>query len=86
MERINIMTINDAVVIRIRELLKERNLTQYRLEKNSGVSHNTMSSLMAGRYKTCKLHIVVLIIRGFGMTVSELFNHPIFESEDLELD
>ncbi|MCM1556943.1 MAG: helix-turn-helix transcriptional regulator [Anaeroplasma bactoclasticum] len=80
------MTINDAIVYRIKNLLKERNITQYRLEQNSGVSHNTMSSLMGGRYKTCKLHIVVLIIRGFGMTVSEFFNDPIFESEDLELE
>lgn len=77
------MKLNEAVAIRIREILKERNMTQYRLEQNAGITHNTMLSLMNGRYKSCNLTTVVLIIRAFGMTVSEFFNHPVFESDDL---
>lgn len=80
------MTLSEAVATRIRELLKAKNITQYRLEQNSGISHNTMSSLMSGRYKSCKLHIVVLLIRGLGMTVGEFFSSPIFDDEDLELE
>ena len=80
------MTLSEAVATRIRELLKAKKITQYRLEQNSGISHNTMSSLMSGRYKSCKLHIVVLLIRGLGVTVGEFFSSPIFDDEDLELE
>jgi len=31
------MTVNDAVIKRIAQLLKEKKMTQYRLEKESGI-------------------------------------------------
>ena len=80
------MTLSEAVAVRVRNLLKERKMTQYRLEQNSGVSHSTMKTFLNGKYKSCNLTTVVLIIRSFGITVSEFFNDPIFESEDLEVE
>lgn len=77
------MNLNQAVTLRIRELLKAKSMTQYRLEQNSGVSHNTMISLLKGKYKSCNLTTVVLLIRGLGMTVAEFFDSPLFENEDL---
>lgn len=80
------MTLNQAIAIRIKEILKERNMTQYRLEQNAGLSHSTVKCLLNSKYKACNLKTVVLIIRAFGMTVGEFFTHPIFENEDLEID
>ena len=80
------MKLNEAVAVRIREILKERKMTQYRLEQNSGVSHNTMICLMNGRYKSCNLSTVFLIAQALGMTISEFFSHPVFESEDLMVE
>lgn len=77
------MKLAEAVALRVRDILKERNMTQYRLEQNAGITHNTMLSLMNGHYKSCNLTTVVLIVRALNMTVSEFFNHPVFESEDL---
>lgn len=80
------MTLNEAIAIRIRNILKERKMTQYRLEQNSGVPHNTLNTLLRGKYKSCKVHTLVLLIRGFGMTVANFFDDPIFESDELELE
>ena len=80
------MTLSEAVAIRVRAILKERNMTQYRLEQNSGVNHSTMKAFLNNKYKSCNLTTVVLIIRSFGTTVGEFFSDPIFESEDLELE
>ena len=77
------MTLSKAVAQRIRKILKEKKMTQYRLEQNAGISHGTMSCFLNARYKSCNLTTVVLIIRAFGMTVAEFFDDPIFESEDL---
>lgn len=80
------MTLMEAVAYRIKQILYHKKMTQYRLEQNSGVSHNTMSTLLQCRNKACNLTSVVLIIRGLGMTVSEFFDDPIFENEDLILE
>lgn len=77
------MTLSEAVAKRVRGILNEKNMTQYRLEQNSGVNHSTMKAFLNGRYKSCNLTTVVLIIRSFGMTVAEFFDDPIFESEEL---
>lgn len=77
------MTLSEAVAIKVRKLLDERKMTQYRLEQNSGISHGTMKSFLNGKYKSCNLTTVVLIIRAFGMTIGEFFSDDIFESEDL---
>lgn len=77
------MTLADAVSKRIREILTEKKMTQYRLEQTSGISHGTMNCFLNARYKGCNLTTVVLIIRALGMTVAEFFDDPIFESEEL---
>ncbi len=74
------MTLSQAVSIRIRKILQDRKMTQYRLEQNSGISHGTMNSFLNGRNKSCNLTAVVLVTRALGVTTSEFFNDPIFES------
>ena len=80
------MTVSEAVARRISNLLKERNMTQYRLEKNSNIQHGTMQCIMNGRNKTVTLSIVIMIANGFGVTVDEFLNDPLFKSEELEVE
>ncbi len=77
------MTISEAVSKRIRKILIDKKMTQYRLEQNTGISHGTMNCFLNARYKGCNLTTVVLIVRALGMTIAEFFDDPIFESEDL---
>lgn len=80
------MTVSEAVARRISNLLKERNMTQYRLEKNSNIQHGTMQCIMNGRNKTVTLSIVIMIANGFGMTVDEFLDDNLFKSEELEVE
>lgn len=80
------MTVNDAVARRISKLLRERNMSQYRLEQESGIQHGSMQCIMNGRNKTVTLSTVILIARGFGMTLSEFLDDEIFGSDSLEID
>ena len=77
------MTLSQAVSQRVRQILNEKEMTQYRLEQISGITHGTMNSFLNGRYKSCNLTTLVLIIRAFGMTIKEFFDNPIFESEEI---
>lgn len=80
------MTVNDAVAKRITALLKEKNMTQYRLEQESGVQHGSMQCIMNGRNKTVTLSTIILLAKGFGMSPSQFLDDEIFFSSDLEIE
>ncbi|MGN1227896.1 MAG: helix-turn-helix domain-containing protein [Christensenellales bacterium] len=80
------MKLSTAVARRISNILREKNMSQYRLERNIAMPHNTMKTLMGERNNSVNLKTVMLIIRGLDMTVAEFFDDAIFESDDLEID
>lgn len=80
------MTVNDAVATRINKLLKEKNITQYRLEQESGIQHGSMSCILNGRNKTVTLSTVMMLARGFNITLLEFLDDDIFKSENLEIE
>lgn len=80
------MTVNDAVAKRISALLAEKKMTQYRLEQNSGILHGSMACIMNGRNKTVTLSTVIMLARGFGMTLLEFLNDDVFMSEEFEVE
>ena len=80
------MTVAQAVAQRTRELLKNKNWSQYHLEKASGLQHGTMQCIMTGRTKSVYINNVMLIANGFGMSVTEFLDCDAFRSEELELE
>lgn len=80
------MTVNDAVAKRISKLLQEKNISQYRLEQLSGIQHGSMQCIMNGRNKTVTLSTVIMIARGFNLTLLEFLDDEIFRSEYIEVE
>lgn len=80
------MTVNEAVAKRIAVLLKDKGMTQYRLEIESGIQHGSMQCIMNGRNKTVTLSTVMMIARGFNISVLEFLDDDIFRDESLEID
>ncbi len=80
------MTVNDAVAKRISALLAEKNMSQYRLEQKSGILHGSMACIMNGRNKTVTLSTVIMLARGFDMTLLEFLDDEVFASEELEVE
>ncbi len=80
------MTVNNAIAKRISKLLQEKNMSQYRLEQLSGIQHGSMQCIMNGRNKTVTLSTVMLLAKGFNMSLSEFLNDDIFNSEELDLE
>ena len=62
------MKVSQAVAMRIREILAEKNMSQYKLEKLSGLSKGTMTSLMYARYSGVNLTTLIVIIRTLGLS------------------
>ncbi len=80
------MTVNNAVSNRIKKLLKEKKMTQYRLEILSGIQHGSMQCIMNGRNKTVRLNTVMMLARGFDMSLLEFLDDELFRSDELEID
>lgn len=80
------MTVNDAVAKKIIKLLKEKNMTQYRLEQQSGIQHGHMQWIMSGKSKTVTLSTVIMLANGFQMTLLEFLDDELFLYENLEVE
>jgi len=80
------MKTSQAVAKRIKDLLAQKDMTQYRLCKNIAMHNNTMTNIMTAKNKSVNLNTILLISRGLGITASEFLNDPIFENAELDVD
>ena len=80
------MNISRAVSLRIAELLKEKDLSLYRLEHNSCLSHDTIKSIIKGKAKGVNLKTLIAIADGFEMKVSECLDSSLFNYDNLNMD
>ena len=80
------MTVNDAVAKRIAKLLREKNISQYRLEQESGIQHGSMECIMKGRNKTVTLSTVMMLAQGFHMSLTEFLDDEIFSFDTVQVE
>ena len=80
------LTVNQAVALRTRELMNKHNMSKYKLERISTMSHGRVSCILQNKNKTTSLSSVMLIANTFGMTVQEFLNSPLFNFDNLEVD
>lgn len=77
--------VSHALVLRINELLAIKNMTRYKLAMESGVSHSTLKNIMHETVKDNLLSTTILIANGFGMSVSEFLDSPLFDEQNLNI-
>lgn len=80
------MKLNQAFALRVREVLKEKKMTQYKLGQQTGLYHSTMTDILNCKYQTPNFKNMALIIRELGMSMQEFFDSPLFNFENLEID
>lgn len=80
------MRLSYLVSKRIREIIKQKHYTQYRLEMLAGMSHSTMNCLLNNRYESVNLKTLFIIIQALDMSVIEFFDSPLFDLEDIDLE
>lgn len=78
------MKLNEAVSLRIQELLVQQEMTQYQLFTRSGVPKSTISNLIHCSYDSVKLRIIHELCQGFEISIAEFFQSPLFEEVNLD--
>ena len=79
------MKLSEAVGKRTKELLFEKNITQYRLTKITCLNEKTISDLLKGKTSDVKFSTLYLIVEAFNMTLTEFFNSPLFSNENIDI-
>ena len=78
------MQLNEAVSARLKELLREQNMTQYQLYMKSGVPKSSIGNIVNCAYDSVKLRVIHEICQGLEINISEFFNSPYFDEANLE--
>lgn len=72
------MTIAEALLARVKELLEINQITAYRLFKLSGVPSSSIGDIIHMRNKTVNIKLIYEIAQGFGMDLQKFFDSPLF--------
>ena len=78
------MQLNQAVSLRLTELLQEKGMTQYQLYMKSGVPKSTIGNVINCAYESVKLRIIHELCQGLEIDLCEFFSSPLFGEHNLE--
>ncbi len=73
------MLLSDAINLRLNELLKEHNLTVYKLSYLAGISNSIISDLKRGKVKEPTLSSIIHICEGLNIELKDFFDAPCFK-------
>lgn len=79
------MTLSQAVIKRINELMKENNIENpYQLSLKCGLDESVIRTVLTGRTMYPSLHTMFFIALGFGITLSEFYNSDLFNISNID--
>lgn len=73
------VNINDAIVKRIEEICKEKNINICEATLNGGKSPSALYDLIKGRTKCSKVSTIKAFCQGAGIKLSEFFDKDYFD-------
>ena len=79
------MSVKDVVVIRFKCICKERGIKANELAGISGVTPSTVYSLFDDRRRDVSIITIKKLCDGLGITLSEFFSSPEFDSLEQEI-
>lgn len=80
------MTIGEAIVKRIDELLFERGWSLYKLAKESCLPLSTLKNLYTGHTKCPTLLVIYKISEAFGISPIQFLDCDLFNTNNLDLE
>ena len=80
----NEMKLSESVSQRLRDLLREKHMTQYQLCMKSGVPKSTIGNVFNCAYGSVKLRVIHEMCQGLEIDLSEFFASPLFAENNLE--
>ena len=79
------MGVKQAVVLRFKEIMQQRNMRPNELANLSGVTPSTVYSMLDERRKELSINVIKKLCDGLDMTLGEFFNVPLFNELEQEI-
>jgi transcriptional regulator with XRE-family HTH domain len=79
------MNISQAVIRRIEELCRERNLTINALSNVSGVTQSTVNDIISGKTYNAGIGTIKKLCDGLGISVRYFFDSNLFSNLEQEI-
>ena len=80
------MNLNKAFAMRVSNLLIERKMSKYQLEKRSGLTHSALRYIFNEINSDVKFSTIVKVVAALDMTLEEFFDDKIFEISKLDYE
>ncbi len=80
------MTVKDAVVLRFKDICKERNIKYNELATISGVTPSTVYSMMDEKRRDISITTIKKFCDGLDMTLGDFFNADVFNDLEQEIN
>ena len=80
------MNLNKAFAMRVSNLLIERKMSKYQLEKRSGLTHSALRYIFNEVNSDVKFSSIVKVVAALDMTLEEFFDDKIFEISKLDYE
>lgn len=74
------MKVQEAIRLRILELVKEKDLSINALATNSYMTTSTLTSILNGHSKNSEVATISKICYGLNISISQFFNSSLFEN------
>lgn len=72
------MILSEAINLRINQLLRENNLTAYKLSYRAGISNSIISDCKRGKVKEPTISSIIHICEGLNIQLKDFFDSPYF--------
>lgn len=76
------MDFSDLIALKIKELMKQQNITIYRLQDMSGVYASTIDQFLTRKTKTIRLENLLYICDALNISLSKFFADKRFENAE----
>ena len=79
------MQLNDAIKKRLENIMAEKNITsRYKVSRDAGLDPTLLTDFFNKRTAYPRIDTLYFICEGLKMTLSEFFNDPLFNIENIE--
>ena len=80
------MNLNRAFALRLSNLLIEKQISKYKLEKETGLTHSALRYIFNEVNVDVKFSTIVKVCNALNITLNEFFDDEIFNINNLDFD
>ena len=80
------MNLNRAFALRLSNILMQKNMSKYKLEKESGLTHSALRYIFNEVNEDVKFSTIVKVCNALNMTISEFFDDDLFDINNLDFE